>query len=331
MNNENKQKRPARTALGRGLSALISSAPVVQTDGSAAPALKLAPSMIPAGDESSTGSSNRRLHNLSLDSILANPSQPRQDFNESELKELAESIKAVGVIQPIVVRRSLLSGEASYEIIAGERRWRAAKLAGLTSIPAILEEKTEQGTFEIALIENIQRENLNPVEEALAYKRLTDEFSLTQKEIAERVGKDRASIANYIRLLTLPEPVTEMLKSGELSMGHAKAILTVREPSAQVSLARKAIKENLSVRSLEGLVSRVVVLDAGKRPKQNAPSSATSAALGINSYPDIVERLRRVLGTKVNLKHHKSGRGKIEIEYFSDQELERVLEVICHS
>jgi ParB family chromosome partitioning protein len=179
--------------------------------------------------------------------------------------------------------------------------------------------------LEIALVENVQRSNLNPVEEAQGYQRLIDEFRLSQKDVAERVGKDRASVANYLRLLVLPESVMKLLQEGAISMGHAKAILTVREPSAQVSLARKAVDESLSVRALEAIVSRTVVLEAPKRPV-----SRVGRERGADGVPvDVIDRMRNRLGTKVVVRHHRSGRGKIEIEYFSEQELDRLVELIC--
>lgn len=325
MDTNNAVKKPGRNPLGRGLSALISS-PVIHKRET--PTLAVAPQAVSRQEEaaSPTAVPDSKYFLAAIDDISPCKSQPRQQFKERELIELAESIRAVGIIQPIVLRRLAYDASPHFQIIAGERRWRAAKLAGLTEVPVVLENHSEKATLEVALIENIQRENLNPIEEAQAYKKLMDEHSLTQKELSERVGKDRATVANFLRLLALPEPIVAMVRDGHLSFGHAKAIMTVKEPSAQISLARKVQSENLSVRALEAIVSRVVVLDAGKR----APiDGASKRRRGGSALPEVEERLRRGLGTKVSLRHSKSGRGRIEIEYFSNQELDRLVELIC--
>jgi ParB family chromosome partitioning protein len=219
--------------------------------------------------------------------------------------------------------------KVNYEVVAGERRWRAAQRAGLAQIPVLIRDLDDLATLEIALVENIQRSNLTPLEEARAYQRLADDFSLSQKEIAERVGKDRASVANYMRLLALPQPVLELLQTGQITMGHAKAILTVKEPNAQIGLANKVVAENLSVRALEAIVSRVVVLDSGKKGKEKeANGSANGSYLRSADFPEVTDRLRTALGTKVLVRHHESGRGRIEIEYFSEQELDRLVDLI---
>jgi len=327
-----KTKKPARAALGRGLSALISTPRLsaFPTSNQAAE-IKLAPETSPQNfsiSQSNTDEPQIVARYLDIERIAPNPEQPRRSFKEEELKELADSIRSLGLIQPIIVRDFGL--ENTYQIIAGERRWKAAKLAGLTQIPAIIDNMAELEVLEVALVENIQRSNLNPVEEALAYKRLSEEFNLTQSEIAEKVGKDRASVANTVRILNLPEQILEMLKEGRISMGHAKAILSVREPSAQISLAKKVQNEELSVRALETLVSRVVVLDTGRKSAASGLVAKNNSALSDSiSFPEIVDRLRMSLGTKVTLKHQKSGKGKIEIEYFSEAELERLVESLC--
>jgi ParB family chromosome partitioning protein len=263
-----------------------------------------------------------------LERIRNNPNQPRQEFKDTEIIELAESIRALGVIQPVLLRPST-QGDDHLEIVAGERRWRAAKLAGLETIPAIIRPLSERETLEIALVENIQRSNLNPIEEALAFQRLIDEFQITQKELSERVGRDRASISNFLRLLKLPPEVVQDIRDGKLLMGHAKAILTVKEPAAQLSLARKTIAESLSVRALEQIVSRVVVLDSGRASKPEANTQRRRGASG--AFPEVIDLLRNRLGTKVLIKHHESGRGRIEIEYFSEQELDRLVDVMTSS
>ncbi len=329
-----KLKMPGRMALGRGLSALIST-PVSTTPASSN--LAVAKDEQPkAGTISArenivqNNDNNQGIRFLSIDIIQNNPTQPRQEFNEQDLSELVESIKTKGVLQPVLVR-PIKVGEGTeqrYEIVAGERRWRAARRAELKQVPAIVRALDDREALEIAIIENVQRASLTPIEEAQAYQRLAQEFSLSQVEIAQKVGKDRASVANYLRLLKLPSEVIEMLKAEDLTMGHAKAILTIKEPSAQLSLARKVVKEALSVRALEAIVSRVVVLDAGHRLPLKEDKDAVTPTKA-TSFPEVIDRMRNALGTKVTIKHHSSGRGRIEIEYFSEQELDRLVEHIC--
>ncbi|MBN8548541.1 MAG: ParB/RepB/Spo0J family partition protein [Deltaproteobacteria bacterium] len=324
--------KPAKSVLGRGLSALISTPVPIQPPTSTpvnndfpTTASNLAIKHAEQGGET-TDAPRSRVSFIDINKIVGNPAQPRQEFKEAEIVELAESIRALGVIQPILVRPAKYAEAGNFEIVAGERRWRASKLAGLKQVPCISQDLSDRETLEIALVENIQRSNLNPVEEAKAYQRLMDEFSLGQEEVAQRVGKDRASVSNYIRVLKLPPAVIELLREGKLSMGHAKAILTIKEPAAQISLAKKVINENLSVRALEQIVSRVVVLDNGPASKLK---KSTSTQDQINPFPEVVDRMRNTLGTKVTVRHHNSGRGRIEIEYFSEQELDRVVEHIC--
>ncbi len=316
-------------ALGRGLSALISTPVAVAPERE----LSIVGSDTHTETEQSAGfinpEGNHRAGNMvkyiELEKIITNPKQPRQVFDEQDLQELAASIRTLGVLQPVLVRR----GEGdTYDLVAGERRWRASKLSGLKVVPAIVQEISDQEALEIALVENIQRADLNPIEEAEAYQRLMNDFSLSQQEISDRVGKDRASVANYVRLLKLPHEVVKLVREGKLSMGHAKAILTVKEPSAQISLAKKSVEEGLSVRSLEAITSRVVVMDGGKRSaRSNVHVSGNTA--DHTAFPDATDRLRHVLGTKVTVKHHESGRGRIEIDYFSEAELDRLIEIIC--
>ncbi len=246
---------------------------------------------------------------LMLDEIEPNPLQPRENFDEEKLAELVSSIKVNGVLQPIIVRKV----GAKYQIIAGERRWRAAQMADLMSIPAIIREATDQEMLKIALIENLQRQDLSPIEEANAYKSLIDEFSLTQDILAHYVGKDRSTIANTLRLLGLPKEIQGLVSRGTLSMGHARALLPLTDPAAQAELANRAIKDGLSVRQVERLVrSRL-------RPRKAAPT-------GVD--PDVrrvEEDLQRVLGTKVRIRGARK-RGKLEIEYYSSDELDALVE-----
>ena len=340
---ENSKNKKIRPALGRGLSALISSAPVPVSPPaetvklvheSPLPSISVGPSQAmqskklvsiitshSTATSNDSNATNESVRYLALSSIVNNPDQPRQNFSEQELSELTNSIKNLGVLQPILVRPSAkLSGK--YEIVAGERRWRAAERAKLAQVPVIIKELEDRAAYEIALVENVQRADLGALEVAKAYNKLIEEFNLTQEDVAERVGKDRASVANYVRLLKLPEAVQKLVAEGKLSMGHARAILTVREPSAQMSLAQKVLSENLSVRALEQIVARVVVLDRGKRRIKGLTTASAS------DFPEITDRLRKVLGTKIAIRHSKSGRGKIEIEYFSEQELERLVEIL---
>ena len=252
------------------------------------------------------------VEDVPLSLVSPNPFQPRRAFDEAELEELANSVKAKGVLQPILVRKL---GDGGYELIVGERRWRAAKLAGLKKIPAIVRPATDAEAMEMALIENLQRKDLNPVEAARAYQRLMKEFGLTQETVARTLGKERPSIANTVRLLSLQPEVQAWVESDQLSLGHAKVLLAVSDPEQQVRLGRRAVTERLSVRDLERLV----------RPAHRAGRS-NNARKG-HRPSEIEERMTRRLGTKVRLIHGKTG-GKIVIDYYSPPDLERVIDMI---
>ena len=328
-----------KAVLGRGLSALVSAAPIkislgregessVDEQLSAVGGAALNREFEQGIEIPAAASAPVTAHRfVDINTIEPNRFPPRQTFNEQELAELSASIKNHGVLQPPLVRRHP-EKPGMFELIAGERRLRAAKLAGLTQIPVIVEDFDDKTSLEIALIENVQRSDLNPVEEAEAYSRLGNEFNLTQDEIAERVGKDRTTVSNIIRLLRLPGEVLELVREKKLSLGHAKAILTVKEPAAQLSLARKVVEEALSVRSLEGIVSRVVVIEPAKSGG-HIPERRVILDAALNPFPDAIERIRNKLGTKVLIRHHPTGKGKIEIEYFSEEELDRLIESIC--
>jgi ParB family transcriptional regulator, chromosome partitioning protein len=275
------EKRPA---LGRGLSALIPDAP-------AAP---------------------DRTFDVDIDLIRPNRFQPRTAMDDGRLDDLARSIRANGVIQPIVVRRA---GDG-YELVAGERRWRASQRAGLLKIPVVVRDIPEDKLLAVALIENIQREDLNPIEEAHAYRRLADEFNLTQEQIAESVGKDRSSIANYVRLLKLPNEVRESVASGGLSMGHARALAGITDEAALLRVARDVIAKQLSVRETEALVRKESAPPAGK--EEPARDVHTRAA---------EEQLRFAMGTRVRIVR-KGKRGRIEIDFTSEDELQRIYELL---
>ena len=250
-----------------------------------------------------------------LSQVEPNREQPRKNFDEDALLELAESIKQFGVLQPLLVQQK----DDYYEIIAGERRWRAAKLAGVKEVPVIEKEYTDQEILEIGLIENIQRENLNPIEEAIAYKRLLEEFNLKQDEVAERVSKSRTAVTNSMRLLKLSDKVQQMIIDDMISTGHARALLAIDDPELQYTLANKIFDEKLSVRETEKLVKEI---KNPKKPKEKKPVANSFI------YQDLEEKMKSVFGTKVSIASKGKGKGKIEIEYYSDDELEHLFDMM---
>lgn len=278
-----------RKALGRGLKALIPEADAAQ------------------------GS----VRSIPLDQVDRNTEQPRRYFDEEQLNELKESIETHGVLEPIIVRPV----EGRYEVVVGERRWRAAQLAGLTTIPAVVRPLADRDAMEIALVENLQREDLNPVEEAEAYRRLMTEFEMTQEEVAERVGKKRSTIANRLRLLELDDELVVEIEAGRLSAGHAKVLLGVSSKGKRLQLARRLIEEGWSVRALEEAVR--IIQEGEQREKATRTKRASRDPL----LDDVEERLKHSLGTKVRVVH-KGGRGKIEIEYYNEEDRERLFELL---
>ena len=252
---------------------------------------------------------------MKINMVEPNRDQPRKNFEEDALLELADSIKQMGVLQPLLVRKR----NDYYEIIAGERRWRAAKIAGLKEVPVIIKDYTEQEIVEIGLIENIQRENLNPIEEAMAYKKLLEEFHLKQDEVAERVSKSRTAVTNSMRLLKLNEKVQQMIIDDMITTGHARALLAIDDQEHQYILANKIFDEKLSVRETEKLIKDI---KNPKKPKIKKP--VENAFL----YDDLANKMKEVMGTKVNISTKGNGKGKIEIEYYSDKELERMFDMI---
>lgn len=287
------EKRPA---LGRGLSALIPAA--------APPAPPpAAPAPRPAGPP----------QELDIDLLAPNPRQPRTDFEEQALEELAQSIRGNGVIQPIVVRPS---GDR-YEIVAGERRWRAAQRAGLLKVPVAVRQISDANLLQVALIENIQRENLNPIEEAQAYRRLLDDLHLSQEEIAAAVGKDRATVANFVRLLRLPADIRSEVASKSLSMGHARALLALPDETAQRRVAKDVLARGLSVRETEALVKRETApAETAEEPVRTDPNTRAAE-----------DQLKLALGTRVRISRRRRG-GRIEIEFSSEDELQRLFELL---
>lgn len=256
---------------------------------------------------------------IDINKIEPNRKQPRKYFDEVALEDLAASIKEYGIIQPVIVK----TVEDYYEIIAGERRWRAAKIAGITKVPAIVRTMDEVSAFEIALVENIQRENLNPIEEAIGYKKLTEEYGYNQEQIAEKVGKSRSTVTNAMRLLNLDSRVQNFVMENKLSNGHARTLLSIQNGDRQFELAEKIMEEELSVREVEALVKQELYKEEEKAGDQENP--AKSAKLfHTEAYKKVEEDLKNILGTKVKLNVGKN-KGKIEIEYYSDEDLDRLL------
>ncbi|MCI7227232.1 MAG: ParB/RepB/Spo0J family partition protein [Lachnospiraceae bacterium] len=249
---------------------------------------------------------------LKITEVEPNREQPRKNFNEDALLELSDSIKQYGVIQPLIVQKK---GD-HYEIIAGERRWRAAKMAGIKEIPVIIKDYSDQQVMEISLIENIQREDLNPIEEAMAYKNLMEEFHLKQDEIAEKVSKSRTAVTNSMRLLKLDKRVQQMMIDDMISAGHARTLITIEDPDVQYNIATKIFDEKLSVRETEKMVKLI-----------QKPEVKKEKAEKVNSfiYKDIEEKIKAILGTKVTVDHRSNNKGRISIEYYSNDELERIL------
>jgi len=251
---------------------------------------------------------------LKINDIEPNKEQPRKNFKQEKLQALAESISQHGVVQPIIVKKN----DKGYIIIAGERRWRAAKIAGLKTIPAIIKDLSSRETMEIALIENLQREDLNPIEEAEAYQKLMEEHGLTQEDLSRIVGKSRAAIANSVRLLSLSEKIKDMIINELLTPGHARTLITIEDAEKQLKLAEEIVEKNLSVRETEKLVNEQ------KSIKKNKRKTGKDA-----NILDIEEKLKSIFGTKVDLRHNKN-RGKIIIEYYSNDEFNRIIDLISN-
>ena len=304
-----------KSGLGRGLDALFPEK-TVQSKPKTVKTVKEEKKVAVDTKKSSQQETSNGERMMKISMIEPNREQPRKKFDEDALQELSESIKQYGVLQPLLVSDK----KDYYEIIAGERRWRAAKLAGLKEVPVIVKDFSEQELVEISLIENIQREDLNPVEEAMAYKRLIDEFHLKQDEIAERVGKSRTAVTNAMRLLKLSEKVQQMLIDEMITAGHARAILSIADKEKQESIAMKVFDEKLSVRETEALVKRM--LEPPKTAKKSKFSSAEDAI-----YESLEEKMKSIMGTRVQIHRKKNDKGKIEIEYYSKDELERIIDL----
>lgn len=290
-----------KKGLGKGLDSLIPDNKPIKTEKSE------------SSDKPEESGSGEQMMNINM--VEPNREQPRKKFEEDALLELADSIKQFGILQPLLVRKR----KDYYEIIAGERRWRAAKMAGVKEVPVIIKDYSEQEIVEIGLIENIQRENLNPIEEAMAFKKLLEEFHLKQDEVAERVSKSRTAVTNSMRLLKLDERVQQMIVDDMISTGHARALLAIDDPEQQYELAGKVFDDKLSVRETEKLVKDI---KNPKKPKVRKPVQNEFV------YADLENRMIEVLGTKVSISAKGNGKGKIEIEYYSDKELERMFDMI---
>lgn len=287
----------SRQALGKGLEALIP----VSGDVNGAPVASSTPTEV------------------SVDRIVPNPHQPRQDFHPHELEELTASVRENGVVQPILVRPR---GEGRYELVAGERRLRAAKLAGLAQVPVVIRDISDTESLELALVENIQREDLNPVEEAQAFNQLLNQFELTQEELAKKIGKERSSVANTLRLLQLSAPLLELVRNGSLSEGHGRALLAVSDEEARKRLADKIVRDNLSVREAEQLAQG---LKPVKAPK---PKGAKRLEIKDPHLRQLEDEIKRKLGTQVRVIPRNAQKGRIEIEYYSLEDLDRILALL---
>jgi ParB family chromosome partitioning protein len=293
-----------RPVLGRGLASLIPRVPSSPAPGT--------------GARQDDGTSTEITASVDIARIQKNPYQPRADFDPVTLDELKRSIKEKGIIQPITVRRI----DGGYQLISGERRVRAAREAGLKQIPAyIIRVRSDEEMLELALIENLQRERLNPIEVAISYKRLIDECRYTQEEVSQKIGKDRSTITNFLRLLKLPEEVQRAVRKGDLSGGHARALVAIEDPRLQMDVFRRIIRRGLSVRDVERIVR-----EKGKGKARRKPG--THAAV-VSSISSIEEKLRQVLGTKVQVRHLQNGRGEIIIEYYSADDLDRLLDLFA--
>lgn len=282
--------------LGRGLDALISTESV-----------------------STNGSS--RINEVEISKIVANPNQPRREFDEEALQELANSIREIGIVQPITLRQI---DDDKYQIVAGERRWRASQLAGLTTMPAYIRTISDESVMEMALVENIQREDLNSIEVALAYRQLMDNAGMTQDKVAERVGKKRATVANFLRLLNLPAQVQMALQKKDIDMGHARALLALDSPSLQIKVFKEILKNDYSVRKVEEIVQRLKsgeTIESGKKKIKNAGALS-------EKHEEYIKRMQQWSGQKVQINVGASGKGKITIPFANEEDLERIMSLM---
>lgn len=316
-----------KSGLGRGLDSLISPQKTNQKTSSSKQDMDSAKESLKSNlkDSSRKESKESFLSSSSviymkIEDIVPNRSQPRTTFNEDSLQELADSIKQFGVIQPLIVQET---ENQLYQIIAGERRWRAARIAGLKEVPVLIKNSSPMEAIEIALIENIQREDLNPIEEAMAYQRLIQEYGLKQDEAAEKVSKSRTAVTNSLRLLKLDDRVKQMMIDGMISSGHGRALLSIEDPDLQYQTAQQVFDQKMSVRDTEKLVKKINSPQLGKI-KNESDALEEEQKLALNSMQD---KLNAIIGTKVSIKNKSKGKGKIEIEYYSMNDLERIMEL----
>jgi ParB family chromosome partitioning protein len=300
----------AKPALGRGLGALLGGAPAAAKPPQPA-ATASTPAVVPAPEI-------ERVQRVALDRVRPCPFQPRKEFTAEALRELADSIREQGIVQPLIVRER----NGHFELIAGERRWRAAQIVSLSEVPVIVREADDRAVLELALIENLQRENLNPIEEAQGYSQLIGQFQLTQEEVATKVGKSRAVVANAMRLLKLPLTLQGYIRDGRLSVGHAKVVLGLANEKEQELAAERIIKEGLNVRQTEGLISKLQA--RGTSPGKSGMITPLTRDAHVASLEN---RIRERLGTKVHLRY-SNGKGALEISFFNDDELERILQIL---
>ncbi len=308
----------AKKGLGKGLGAIFGEDVISREEEEHRIRESARKKTVNAGEQMSTEQTGTGERVVKVALIEPNQSQPRKKFDQEQMEELAESIKQHGILQPLLVQKR----EGFYEIIAGERRWRAAKLAGLKEVPVVIREYTPQESVEIALIENLQREDLNPIEEAKAYQRLIQEFGLKQEEIAAKVAKNRTTITNAMRLLKLDETIQNMVIENVISSGHARALLGLEDQGMQLKAAKMVVDGKLSVRETERLVKRLIREEEEKNKPQKEEKNINFI------YQNLEERMKTVMGTKVTIHNKDKNKGRIEIEYYSEAELERIVEMI---
>lgn len=317
---ENNKELINKKRLGRGIGSLlgggIGGAEIVE-EKSQTPSSDEYSKTTPATPVENPLDLKSRVWNISIDKLVPGIYQPRKNFEKEQLNELANSIKENGILQPLVVRKRSSGG---YEIIAGERRWRASQIAGLHEVPALIKEVSDNEALQLAIIENVQREDLDPIEEAEAYQRLINEFSLSQQQVAEKVGKERSSVANALRLVSLPSELKEMISRREISAGHAKVILGISDKKEQIKIAKKVAEKQLSVRALEALVK-----NSEAQGKAEASSSPLNVDLSQKLANELSDQLQKSLGTKVEI-NYKKGKGSLVIHFYSDDQLNDIYE-----
>lgn len=328
--NQNKQDKRPEKKLGRGIGSLLGGAGAEYSSQGLAINTKESPPAGPLASQQTAAVATvapidpeKRVWSISIDKLVPGQYQPRKRFEKTALEELAQSIKENGILQPIVVRKRASGG---YEIVAGERRWRAAQLAGRHEVPALIRDYSDKEALQLALIENVQREDLDPIEEAESYQRLMQEFSYSQAQVAEKVGKERSTVANAIRLIALPNEIKDMLSEKQISIGHAKVLLAEANKQEQIKLAKACIEKGLSVRALEGILKKNSVEAAGGKNTSGA-ADPMKQDLSQRLAVELAEQLQKSLGTKVQI-NYKAGKGDLTIHFYSDEQLNNIYEKI---